>query len=123
MVHGEKIRFRPIAGRGQKVKEYVIGAEVFGRGESFDPRLDPIVRTEARKLRARLEKYYETLAREPGEDAVRIELHKGSYVPAFTRIVPGTLQPAGSAETGHVPLTTSTTAETVLPAMTQRRRS
>src|ERR1700691_277580 len=86
-----------IAGRGHAVKEYVIGAEVFGRGAAFDPRLDPIVRTEARKLRARLDKYYEAEAQDPTEDPVRIEFHKGSYVPAFSRVVPSLPQPSGAA--------------------------
>lgn len=69
-----------IAGRGELLKEYTIGTEAFGRGESFDPRLDPIVRTQARKLRARLSKYFET---EGALDALRIELPKGSYAPSF----------------------------------------
>ncbi|HTW63864.1 MAG TPA: hypothetical protein VME17_04570 [Bryobacteraceae bacterium] len=76
-----------IAGRGQFIKEYLIGREALGRGESFDPRLDPIVRTQARKLRLRLEKYYQT---EGAEDQIRIELPKGSYAPVFER-APGAL--------------------------------
>jgi hypothetical protein len=71
-----------IAGRGHQLKESLIGMEAFGRGESFDPRLDPIVRTQAAKLRARLTRYYET---EGAEDALRIEFRKGSYVPLFRR--------------------------------------
>ena len=69
-----------LAGRGNLIKEYLIGVEVFGRGELFDPRLDPIVRTQARKLRARLLKYYET---EGAQDSLRIEFPKGSYMPSF----------------------------------------
>src|SRR5882672_9439020 len=48
-----------IAGRGDLIKEYMIATEALGRDQSFDPRLDPIVRTQARKLRATLAKYYE----------------------------------------------------------------
>jgi len=69
-----------IAGRGESLKEYTIGTEAFGRGEVFDPRLDPIVRTQARKLRVRLSKYFET---EGALDALRIEFPKGSYTPSF----------------------------------------
>lgn len=69
-----------IAGRGHLLKEYVIGVEAFGRGESFDPRLDPIVRTQARKLRAKLAVYYAT---EGSNDTLRIEFRKGSYAPCF----------------------------------------
>jgi TolB-like protein/Tfp pilus assembly protein PilF len=72
-----------LAGRAGQIKEYLIGVEAFGRGDGFDPRLDPIVRTQARKLRARLAKYYGT---EGAQDPVRIEFPKGSYIPTFGRI-------------------------------------
>jgi tetratricopeptide (TPR) repeat protein len=65
-----------------KLKEYLLGVEVFGRMESFDPRIDSIVRVEARRLRYKLEKYYET---EGHEDVVFIQLRKGCYVPIFTK--------------------------------------
>lgn len=44
------------------LKEYPIGLEVFGRGRDYDPRLDPVVRVEARRLRAKLAEYYDTRA-------------------------------------------------------------
>jgi Tol biopolymer transport system component len=62
------------------LKEYTLGSEVLGRGESFDPRTDPIVRAEASRLRGRLERYY---ASDGATDAVRIVVPKGSYVPRF----------------------------------------
>jgi TolB-like protein/tetratricopeptide (TPR) repeat protein len=68
-----------LEGRGHLLKEYSIGA--FLRGDSFDPRVDSIVRTEARKLRARLAKYFETEGR---ADPLRIHLPVGKYVPVFT---------------------------------------
>src|ERR1051326_5199440 len=37
------------SGRGDQLKEYLVGVEVFRKGESFDPRTDPVVRTEARR--------------------------------------------------------------------------
>jgi hypothetical protein len=65
-------------GERDQIKEYVIGREVFDRDDRYDPRIDPIVRVEARRLRARLAEYYEG----PGRgDAIRIELPKGGYVP------------------------------------------
>jgi len=69
-----------LAGRADQMKEYRIGTEALGRDASFDPRLDPIVRTQARKLRARLEKYY---ADEGLDSPLRIGFPKGSYVPSF----------------------------------------
>src|SRR5437867_8631491 len=69
-----------IAGRGENLKEYSIGVEVFDREASFDPRTDPIVRVQARRLRARLTRYYEEEGR---HEQIRIELPKGSYAPVF----------------------------------------
>jgi TolB-like protein len=65
---------------GEPVKEAVIGVEVFNRPPDYDPRVDPIVRVEARRLRSRLAEYYEG----PGiGDPVIIQLPKGAYVPVF----------------------------------------
>lgn len=61
------------------LKETVIAVEVFGRSAtSFDPKLDTIVRVEARRLRARLSAYYRGDGR---HTPIRIELPVGSYVP------------------------------------------
>src|SRR5215470_14091401 len=71
-----------LAGRRNKLKEYVIGVQVFGKEESFDPRTDPIVRVQARRLRAKLVRYY----REEGRiDEWIVELPKGGYAPVFKR--------------------------------------
>jgi serine/threonine-protein kinase len=71
-----------IQGRSEHLKEYSIGIAVFGRDPDFDPRHSSIVRTEARKLRAKLARYYETEGR---DDPVRIELPLGTYAPILTR--------------------------------------
>ena len=67
-------------GQADRLKEYTLGAEALGRGESFDPRTDPVVRAEASRLRTRLEQYYETTG---GSDPVLVTLPKGTYVPQF----------------------------------------
>jgi len=73
-----------IAGRGVQLKEFVVGIEVFGRDNSFDPRNDPIVRVQARRLRAQLARYY----REEGlEDDLMIELPKGGYAATFRPVI------------------------------------
>src|SRR5665213_2959356 len=59
-----------IAGCAHELKEYTVGEQVFKRGQHFDPRLDTIVRVEARKLRIRLAKYYES---EGKHNPLRIE--------------------------------------------------
>jgi serine/threonine-protein kinase len=72
-----------VAGRGDQLKEYLVGIEVFSKESSFDPRNDPIVRVQARRLRARLARYY----REEGQnDEVLIDLPKGGYAPTFHRM-------------------------------------
>jgi serine/threonine-protein kinase len=70
------------AGRGDELKEYVVGVQVFGKEPSFDPRTDPIVRVQARRLRARLSRYYHD---EGQQDELVIELPKGGYAPVFKR--------------------------------------
>jgi TolB-like protein/Flp pilus assembly protein TadD len=67
-------------GKDQELKESVIAVEVFGRGPDFDSRLDPVVRTEAVRLRARLKDYY---SKDGQADALIIELPKGGYIPRF----------------------------------------
>jgi TolB-like protein/Flp pilus assembly protein TadD len=62
------------------LKEYSIGVAVLDRGESFDPRVDPIVRVEAGRLRSRLSEYYKT---EGLDDPLVIDLPKGTYTPVF----------------------------------------
>src|SRR5579859_3045678 len=69
-----------LAGRGERLKEFVVGVEVFGKPESFDPRNDPIVRVQARRLRTQLSRFYRDEA--PESDLI-IELPKGGYAPVF----------------------------------------
>ena len=70
-------------GKDHELKESVIAVEVFGRRPDFDSRLDPVVRTEAVRLRARLSDYY---IKEGKADALVIELPKGGYVPRFREV-------------------------------------
>ncbi len=69
-----------LAGRGDRIKAYSIGTEVFGRGDNFDPLQDPIVRIEAGRLRRSLEHHYLSSSTGTG---IRITIPKGSYVPFF----------------------------------------
>ena len=69
-------------GNGDKINEYLIGVEVYDRGERFDPQVDPIVRVQAHEIRRALKKYYE----EDGiQSVLRIDLPPGHYVPVFNR--------------------------------------
>jgi hypothetical protein len=69
-----------------QVKEYTIALEVFGRGSEFNPNTNSIVRVQARRLRAKLEAYYEN---EGKSDRVLIELPKGHYKVTFSYMEPG----------------------------------
>ncbi len=69
-----------LEGRSDKLKEFTLGIDVFGKDESFDPNIDSIVRVEAGRLRARLREYYHE---EGAGDALRIDIPKGHYVPVF----------------------------------------
>lgn len=71
------------AGEERELREIAVGVAALGRdARSFDPKTDPIVRTEARRLRAKLATYY---AGEGRDDALVIELPKGAYVPVLRR--------------------------------------
>lgn len=71
---------RTLEDDAERLKEYVIAIEVFDRNETYDPSIDSIVRVEARRLRHKLKAYYEGAGR---QDAVRIDLRPGSYIPLF----------------------------------------
>lgn len=69
-----------LAGNEAGIKAYAVAVDVFGRPASFDPQADPIVRVQARRLRAALDAYYldsDTTRR------VQIYLPVGGYVPEF----------------------------------------
>ena len=73
---------------GGQLNEYLIGVEVYER-RSFDPQVDTIVRTEARRLRSKLRQYYET---EGVSDPILIEVPKGGYALAFRKRNRGILE-------------------------------
>lgn len=67
-------------GNDAGIKAYSIAVDVFGRPQTFDPQTDPIVRVQARRLRAALEEYY---AGEGAGETVRFSLPVGRYIPEF----------------------------------------
>ena len=74
---------RTLDGNEQAIKAYSIAVDVFGRPPDFDPQADPIVRVQARRLRALLDDYY----RGPGAgDVMQIHLPVGRYIPEFTAV-------------------------------------
>jgi hypothetical protein len=71
-----------IDGREDKLNEYMIGCEVYGRDETYNPALDPIVRVGAHGLRKKLQSYYKVDGK---DDELILEIPVGSYIPIFTR--------------------------------------
>jgi tetratricopeptide (TPR) repeat protein len=69
---------RTLKGDVWQLRENVIAREVFDRPVNFDPRVESIVRVEAKRLRRKLEEYY-TL--HGADDPIMIEFRTGSYVP------------------------------------------
>jgi len=69
-------------GKAGELKEALVGVEVFDRPAGYDPRIDPIVRVEARRLRQKIDEYYTS---EGALDPVRIEYAKGGYAPTIAR--------------------------------------
>jgi TolB-like protein len=74
---------RHLEGRDAELKESLLAIDVFGRPADYDPRQDPIVRTEASRLRARLSEYY---LGEGKDDPVVIDVPKGGYVPVVRQV-------------------------------------
>jgi len=69
-----------IAGRAHAITERAIGLAVFRRdARSYDTALDPVVRVQMGRLRARLAQYD---AEQPGP-GTRLTIPPGSYVPVF----------------------------------------
>ncbi|MGH9450943.1 MAG: hypothetical protein ACRD11_10430 [Terriglobia bacterium] len=69
-----------VSGTSDPLKEYAIASEVFGRGSDYDPKIDTVVRVEMHRLREKLREYYEA---DGANDALRIEIPKGHYLPSF----------------------------------------
>lgn len=65
---------------GVALKEYQIATEVLGRPAGFDPQSDSTVRVQAGRLRVKLAEYY---AHEGIDDAIMVEIPKGSYALSF----------------------------------------
>jgi adenylate cyclase len=63
---------------GRSVKGYDVALKVFGRPETFDSAVDPVVRVEAGRLREKLREYY---GADGQGDPIRIDLPKGTYTP------------------------------------------
>lgn len=105
-------------GRGDLLKERLVGINVFGRDPDYDTAEDPVVRNAAIEVRKRLAQYYQEAGR---HDPVRINLNAGRYTPEFryvetatphiawqpeshSAILPDDIQPAEPATSSAFPI-------------------
>lgn len=80
-----------IRGNSKSIKAYTIAVDIFGLPKNFDPRINPLVRTEAGRLRSKLDHYYLQNPAAP----IRISIPKGGYCAAFARhITPAKAPPS-----------------------------
>jgi hypothetical protein len=81
---------RKLAQSPSDITESLIGHRVFGRPANYNTGEDSIVRTEARLLRQRLDRYF---SEEGASEPLLLEIPKGSYVPKFYRRDQGSTVP------------------------------
>lgn len=98
-----------LAGRGDGLREAVIGNAVYRRDPPYDPRIDSTVRVEARRLRTKLADYFSGEGR---RDPVHIAIPTGSYSPQFSN---GNSVSAGDASNPQTFKTGSGAAVAVIP--------
>ena len=69
-----------LSGDTDKIKERILGIEIFGRDADYDTASDPVVRVTASEIRKRVAQYYQESGH---QDELVITLPSGSYVPRF----------------------------------------
>jgi hypothetical protein len=93
-----------LEGRGEFLKERLLGVRVFNRPPDYDTADDPIARVTIAEIRKRIAQYYHE---EAHESEMRIELMPGHYEPEFyprkVRALPAT-GPSKSSEGVALPL-------------------
>ena len=83
-----------LQGNTAALRERQIGISVFERPSDWDPKLDNIVRSEARRLRGKLEAY---AASNDPDETVRITMPTGGYVIHFEELFRESAPPAQAA--------------------------
>src|SRR5271168_4000504 len=86
-----------LEGRGEFLKERLLGVQVFGRPADYDTATDPIVRVTIAEIRKRIAQYYHE---EAHDSEMRIELTPGSYEPEFRPRKTRALPPIGPLKPG-----------------------
>jgi hypothetical protein len=76
---------KALNGEADRLKEYTVGLEAFGKPSTYDPRQDSIVRLQVGRLRQKLTTYYQS---EGPEDRLRVSLPKGAFKLNFEVVHP-----------------------------------
>jgi hypothetical protein len=82
-VHRRLIQYlaeKSILGEADRLKEYTIGLDAFGKPSSYDPKHDSIVRLQIGRLRQKLMAYYQT---EAAAGEILVSLPKGAFKLTF----------------------------------------
>jgi hypothetical protein len=87
-------------GQPTHLKEYTIGIDVFGRGDHYDPKIDPVVRVEMHRIRQKLKEYYQN---EGANDPIFVEIPTGHYVPSIGVRHALSLSPRNPSEAAPLP--------------------
>ena len=93
--------------QAERITEYTIAVDVFGKPEDFKEAKDSIVRVEVHRLRKRLAQFYED---EGAAHAVHIVIPTGKYVPQFVlrEIREQAQEPPAHPKTPHAKTATRT---------------
>src|SRR6202041_1276054 len=78
-VHRKLLQYlaeKSLNGEADRLKEYTIGLEAFGKPPTYDPKHDSIVRLQVGRLRQKLATYYQS---EAAGDRVVVNLPKGAF--------------------------------------------
>ena len=67
---------KTLSGEADRLKEYTIGLEAFGKPSTYDPKHDSIVRLQVGRLRQKLAVYYQN---EANEDPIQVTVPKGAF--------------------------------------------
>jgi len=97
-----------LKGEFDRLKERILGIEIFHRDNGYDTSEDAIVRVSANEVRKRLAQYYA----ERGQESYHVRLLSGSYVPEFRHVHPLLASPADAPSTPTEIVPTSESTET-----------
>ena len=116
-VHRKLLQYlcdKTLAGEADRLKEYVIGLEAFGKPATYDPKQDSIVRLQVGRLRQKLATYYQN---EASGDPIVVSLPKGAFKLGFVKNEPNLPPPAQSPQNWKLILGVSLIAVTAWAAI------